>query len=476
MPSASHLSPLLFFVLDRTHNPTCPRPNAPSPLERRRRSRWREAGILFFCEQLGLRAAPSLSPSRRSKRRRPTRTRSLLDHGEVAPVAPAEPRRALPLSQELTDKQTFAIQLFAPEPAAACNMALSPGEVRPMDNSIKHEDEYVDNFNIHMICPDCKETPPNLVEEFSSGDTVCGSCGLVLSARVVDTRSEWRTFSNDDQNGDDPSRVGDAANPLLNGSQLATNISYTDGAKSRELNRAQNKSGTDKSNKSLMQAYKLIGQWCDRWLLPHTVSDTAKHMYKMTDDSRFFKGKALETIVAGCLFLACRQAQQGRSFRELHELTGVSKKEIGRIFKLLDTFFNKQNKSGTVVTTGGMVMAGDSYKSKEATSPPELCARYCNALGMDNRVQMLAQRLAEEMVKQGALAGRSPLSACAACIYMISYLVDQPLTAKEIAPVAGVSDGTIRTAYKHLYAEKDKLLDPTWVKEKGLKVDKLPAA
>ncbi|KAL0264226.1 transcription initiation factor IIB [Diplodia seriata] len=354
-------------------------------------------------------------------------------------------------------------------------MALSPGEVRPMEHHIKQSEEYVDNFNIHMICPDCKESPPNLIEEFSSGDTVCGSCGLVLSARVVDTRSEWRTFSNDDQNGDDPSRVGDAANPLLNGSQLATNISYTDGAKSRELNRAQNKSGTDKSNKVLMQAYKLIGQWCDRWLLPHTVSDTAKHMYKMTDDSKLFKGKALDTIVAGCLFLACRQAGQGRSFRELHELTGVSKKEIGRIFKLLDTFFNKQNKSGTVVTTGGMVMAGDAYKSKEATSPPELCARYCNALGLDNRVQMLAQRLAEAMVKHGCLAGRSPLSACAACIYMISYLVDQPLTAKEIAPVAGVSDGTIRTAYKLLYQDKDKLLDPEWVKEKGLKIEKLPS-
>lgn len=34
--------------------------------------------------------------------------------------------------------------------------------------------------------------PPNLVEEFSSGDTVCGSCGRVLGERAIDTRSEWR--------------------------------------------------------------------------------------------------------------------------------------------------------------------------------------------------------------------------------------------------------------------------------------------
>jgi transcription initiation factor TFIIB len=51
-------------------------------------------------------------------------------------------------------------------------------------------------------------------QEFSAGDIICGSCGLVLQSHIVDTRSEWRTFSNDDQGGDDPSRVGDAGNPL----------------------------------------------------------------------------------------------------------------------------------------------------------------------------------------------------------------------------------------------------------------------
>lgn len=83
--------------------------------------------------------------------------------------------------------------------------------------------------------------PPNLVEEFSSGDMVCGSCGLVLGDRIIDTRSEWRTFANDDQGNDDPSRVGDSINPLLNGSQLETSIGFGEGMRSRELHRAQNR-------------------------------------------------------------------------------------------------------------------------------------------------------------------------------------------------------------------------------------------
>lgn len=43
------------------------------------------------------------------------------------------------------------------------------------------EEEYKEGAlsNI-LMCPDCKENPPNLTEEFSSGDVVCMSCGVVV--------------------------------------------------------------------------------------------------------------------------------------------------------------------------------------------------------------------------------------------------------------------------------------------------------
>ena len=48
---------------------------------------------------------------------------------------------------------------------------------------------------VRLICPECKDPMPNIVEEFGSGDLVCGTCGLILGDRVVDTRSEWRVSS-----------------------------------------------------------------------------------------------------------------------------------------------------------------------------------------------------------------------------------------------------------------------------------------
>ncbi|KAL7267905.1 transcription initiation factor IIB [Rhizina undulata] len=321
------------------------------------------------------------------------------------------------------------------------------------------------NHNLAVICPDCREVPANLIEEFSSGDMVCGSCGLVLGDRIVDTRSEWRTFSNDDQGNDDPSRVGDGANPFLNGSQLETSISYTPGGVGRELHRAQNKSSHDKATKQLLAAYKEIGAFCDSINIQKVVTDAAKQLFKIVDDNKAFKGKPQEAIIAGCIFIACRQCQVPRTFREIFALTKVPKKEIGRIFKALEKFFAAQDskKMEEIAKSGGIVDPSQKYNATTSTKAHDLMIRFCNNLNLSQVCTTIAQDLANKAADLGTLAGRSPISNAAACIYMVSYLMKQPKTAKEIAVIAGVSDGTIRNAYRHLYNDREKLIDLKWI-------------
>ena len=201
-------------------------------------------------------------------------------------------------------------------------MALSRNEVSQGASGAWKPD-----MNMNLICRDCREDPPNLVEEFSSGDMVCGSCGLVLGGRIVDTRSEWRTFSNDDQGGDDPSRVGDAANPLLNGAQLHTNIAFGGGnaGRSKDLQRAQNKANHNKATKTLVAAYKEIDTFCESMSIPKAVADSAKGQFKEVHEAGAFRGKSQETLIAGVIFISCRQHKVPRTFREIFALTKVTK-------------------------------------------------------------------------------------------------------------------------------------------------------
>ena len=39
------------------------------------------------------------------------------------------------------------------------------------------------------MCRDCQDPVPNIVEDFTAGDLICGTCGLILGNRVIDTRS-----------------------------------------------------------------------------------------------------------------------------------------------------------------------------------------------------------------------------------------------------------------------------------------------
>lgn len=117
----------------------------------------------------------------------------------------------------------------------------------------------------------------------------------------------------------------------------------------------------------------------------------------------------------------------------------------------------------------------DDYQSTKTTGATELCIRFCSQLGLDAKCTLMSQDFATRMDGIGSLAGRSPLSVAGACIYMASHLVGKGKSARDISAVAGVSDGTIRSAYKMIYPEREKVIDPKWLKDTACNMKSLPA-
>lgn len=315
-------------------------------------------------------------------------------------------------------------------------------------------------ITLRVICPSCRTSPPDLEENFAAGDLVCRSCGTIVGDRIIDTRSEWRTFTNESGGaGDDPSRVGGPTNPLLDTDPLETMISIRDGntGASKDLSRLQNRANFRPAEKNLLGNFRAISTFCERIGLTRVIADRAKQIFKKADEQKLTKGgRYNDAVVSACIYIACRQEQVPRTFKEISSLTKIPRKDIGRCFKELQPLL--EDHVGVVET--------DS-----------LIARYCSLLHLGMEAQRLAMGIVQRAVAKGLATGKSPISVAAASIFMANRLstpsVAAPLKSfKEIGQVAGISENTVKGNYRDLYVHRADLVPETFPKDV---LDRLPA-
>jgi transcription initiation factor TFIIB len=267
-----------------------------------------------------------------------------------------------------------------------------------------------------------------LIEDHRAGDLICTQCGLVVGERLIDVGTEWRSFS-DERSGNDPSRVGAPDNPLLSGANLSTTIAVAFGSEGdRALANAQRKL-ISSSDRQMTQALMLIREMSEKISLPRSIQDRAAKRFKEVLESKALRGKSNEAQAAACLYIACREEGVPRTFKEICAVSKVSKKEIGRCFRLI---------TKTLETNLDLITSAD------------FMSRFCGNLSLPYPVQVAATRVAKKAVEMDLVAGRSPISIAAAAIYMASQASSEKRPAKEIGEIAGVAEDTIRQTYRLL--------------------------
>ncbi|XP_022084269.1 transcription initiation factor IIB-like [Acanthaster planci] len=281
-----------------------------------------------------------------------------------------------------------------------------------------------------VSCPQHPEA--NLVEDYHAGDMICPECGLVVVDRCIDVGSEWRTFSNDKATSD-PSRVGAAENPLLSGGDLSTIIGKPSGSSGYGEDgqaKYQNRKQVSSSDRALLSAFREISHMSDRINLPRTIVDRTNGLFKQVHEQRSLRGRSNDAIAAACLYIACRQEGVPRTFKEICAVSRVSKKEIGRCFKLIIR---------AIEANVSLINSGD------------FMSRFCANLSLPTSVQKAATYVANKAVELDLVPGRSPISVAAAAIYMASQASKEKRTQKEIGDIAGVAEITIKQSYRLMY-------------------------
>lgn len=99
------------------------------------------------------------------------------------------------------------------------------------------------------------------------------NCGAVNESRLIDERSEWRTFNDKDKESADPTRVGGPVNTLLSDGGLSTMLGTSksgDKALASNLARMQARTETG-GDRVLLVAFREIDRLATTMKLPDVV-------------------------------------------------------------------------------------------------------------------------------------------------------------------------------------------------------------
>jgi len=180
------------------------------------------------------------------------------------------------------------------------------------------------NINKNKNCSKCG-TDIYLSDDTKSGNCVCSDCGTVFG-EIIDNSAGWTCFD-DENKSDNVGGNGITCNELLPQSSLSTTIR----GGSNRLKTIQNWSIMPYRERSLNVVYKMIKKICEKNGIIRCVEIDAQIMYKTLSDCRHVKGKNKGkfiiirgsnriSLIAACIFNACRNKGITRSPKEIAEM------------------------------------------------------------------------------------------------------------------------------------------------------------
>ena len=244
--------------------------------------------------------------------------------------------------------------------------------------------------------------------------------------------------------------MGAPVDHLAGQEQFETAISFKDGNSglAKDLQRAQlrisGKNAAGVAQRNLGGAFRDIDAMCNQISLPRAVADVAKQLFKRVDDERLCRGKTPRAVHAACVFVACRTQGVGRSFKEIAQLSGTSKKHVADCFKVIQRAFD---------ISGGAAAAGEGAGGADdgstITHPAyDVVVRLCSGLALPPYVQAAAQGVVTRSTEHGLLTGRDPYTVAGACLFFACHLLNQPKSFSEISGISGMAESTLRQAYQ----------------------------
>jgi transcription initiation factor TFIIB len=291
-------------------------------------------------------------------------------------------------------------------------------------------------------CPECGSV--SLSHDEQKGEIVCNDCGLLIEEKMVDTGQDvGGQFDKSEKKG----RGGAPLSIQKFDKGLATNVGeisdiykleHGQTRKFLRLKKWQERVSTS-IERNLRLAMAELRRETSFLNLPSVVRDESARVYNFVLQRGLVRGRSMESVIAACIYAACRSYNIPRTLDEIAATSDVPRKEIGRTYRFMI------RKLGIKV---------------RASAPKDYISRFSSILHLSPKTQNEALKILKKADISELTSGRGPAGIAAAALYVAALLNSEKRTQREVADVAGITEVTIRNRYKELIEQlgiEDKL-------------------
>jgi transcription initiation factor TFIIIB Brf1 subunit/transcription initiation factor TFIIB len=320
--------------------------------------------------------------------------------------------------------------------------------MNPINKYLDLTDDQIDNLLLGIkLVPDSKEQlnsnkciscgSDNLVIDNHKGYLVCNECA-VINKECVDKNQEF----NNDLNG--TNRYGCPSNYFFPKSALGTKIN------SKGYNRISNLQRQGQmpySEKSLLEVLEEeIQEKCKKYNISQTNIDSAKILYKKVNDYKHVKGKRKgqkmimrcinrRSMIAACLFYACKLQKDMRSTDEIADIYDLEIKHVNRGCRKFLDYIDLSN----------------IFNEIKISESLDFIERNAKKLNIEKQYIDKAKDISINIHKLDLASTHEPPSVAAGCLLLTSNLYNLGLNKKQISEIFNKSDVTISKTYRKIF-------------------------
>ena len=273
---------------------------------------------------------------------------------------------------------------------------------------------------------------------------VCINCGVVINENI-EAAVEYN------EGGDNNSKYGPPTSYFFPKSSLGTKIAYH---KYNRLCLIQKQGQMPYKEKSLMESLINIQIKFKIYNIPQTIIDCAKILYKKISESIHTSGKRKgkyiimrcinrKSIVAACLFYACKFQHETRSPKEIADIYNLEIKNV-----------NKGCRKFCDIIEPNILF----YQIKSSMAC-DFIERFSNNLNLNKKYIGVINDVSNNIHKLELNFTHEPPSIAAGCILLIINIYNIDISKKLISDIFGLSDVTISKTFRKILQWKEIVLN-----------------